>query len=327
VPTGGTAIAGQTNSTYATPALAITTTFHVAINNGTCESTRTAVIATINTPPNAPTTTGAAACSTSSVTLSAAGGAAGQYRWYTVPTGGVAITGETNSSFITPSLTVTTTYYVAINNGTCESLRTAVVASISEPGCGNLPPVIQPVPVTTQINGMITLNLVSLISDSDNNTDFSTLSILSPPSSGASATIDNAFNLIIDYGGIPFTGTENITIRVCDIFSACTDQVFSIEVVGAIEIFNGLSPNNNGQNEIFLIEHIDLFTDTKVNRVKIYNRWGSVVFETENYDNVTRVFRGLSNDGKVLPSGTYFYKIDFPNNPTKNLEGYLSLKR
>jgi len=326
VPTGGTAIAGQTNSTYITPSLSTTTTFYVAINNGTCESNRTAVIATINTLPTAPTATGAAACSTSSVTLSAAGGAAGQYRWYTVPTGGTAITGETNGLFITPSLSVTTTYYVAINNGTCESVRTAVVASISEPGCGNLPPVIQSVPITTQINGMITLNLVSLINDSDNNTDFSTLSVLSPPSSGASATIDNAFNLIIDYAGISFTGTENITIQVCDIFSACTAQTFSIEVVGDIEIFNGISSNNDGSNEIFLINYIDLFTDTKVNTVKIFNRWGSIVFETNDYDNSTRAFRGLTNDGKILPSGTYFYKIEFDKNPSRNTSGYLSLK-
>src|SRR5690606_31095051 len=112
VPTGGTAIAGQTNSTYTTPSISTTTTYHVAINRGTCESTRTAVTATINTIPAAPTITAAARCGTGTVTLTAAGGAAGQYRWYTVPTGGTAIAGQTNNTYTTPSLSTTTTYHV-----------------------------------------------------------------------------------------------------------------------------------------------------------------------------------------------------------------------
>ncbi len=133
VASGGTAIPGQTNSTYNTPVLSVTTNYYVAINNGTCESNRTLVVATINTPPLAPSTTGAAACGASSVALSASGGAAGQYRWYTVASGGTAIPGQTNSTYNTPVLPVTTNYYVAINNGTCESNRTLVVATINTP--------------------------------------------------------------------------------------------------------------------------------------------------------------------------------------------------
>jgi len=326
VPTGGTAIAGQTNNTYVTPVLAITTTYYVAINNGTCESTRTAVIATINTPPAAPTTTGSASCAAASLTLTAAGGAAGQYRWYTVPTGGTAIAGQTNSTYTTPVLAATTTYYVAINNGTCESLRTPVVAQVAEPGCGNVAPVIQSVPITTQINGKITLNLVSLISDSDNNIDFSTLVIIAPPSSGATASIDNSFNLIIDYKGVSFTGTENVTIRVCDVFAACTNQTLSIDVIGDIEVFDGISPNNDNFNEIFLIQYIDLLPETQKNKVSIFNRWGSKVFEVSNYNNTTNVFRGLNDSGNELPSGTYFYKIEFESGK-QTQTGYLTLKR
>ncbi|HOX81518.1 MAG TPA: FG-GAP-like repeat-containing protein [Chryseolinea sp.] len=47
VATGGTAISGQVNSSYTTPVITTTTTYHVAINNGFCESSRTPVIATI----------------------------------------------------------------------------------------------------------------------------------------------------------------------------------------------------------------------------------------------------------------------------------------
>src|SRR5690606_27181577 len=106
---GGTPIAGQTGATYTTPSLSSTTNYYVAINNGTCESNRSLVTATINAAPNAPTTTGASRCGTGTVTLNASGGVAGQYRWYTAATGGIPITGQTNSSFTTPSISSTTT--------------------------------------------------------------------------------------------------------------------------------------------------------------------------------------------------------------------------
>jgi hypothetical protein len=266
--TGGSPITGQTNSSFTTPSISSTTTYYVAINNGNCESTRTAVTATINPIPTPPTTTGAESCPPASVTLSASGGADGQYRWYTASSGGTALSGETNSSFVTPFLSATTTYYVAINNGTCESSRTPVTATIATPGCDNEPPAIDPVTSVTAIGGIITINLVDLISDTNDNVDFSTLTIISQPSSGATATIDANFNLIINYQGIPFTGTENITIQVCDIFAACTQQVLAIEVVGDIGVYSAISPNGDNRNDIFLIEHIEKFEDTRRQKLR-----------------------------------------------------------
>jgi hypothetical protein len=45
----------------------------------------------------------------------------------------------------------------------------------------------------------------------------------------------------------------------------------------------------------------------------------------ENYDNTIRVFKGLTNNGQELPSGTYFYKIEFKGHGAKT--GYLTLKK
>jgi hypothetical protein len=47
VATGGTAIVGQVNSSFTTPVITATTTYHVSINSGSCESSRTPVVATI----------------------------------------------------------------------------------------------------------------------------------------------------------------------------------------------------------------------------------------------------------------------------------------
>jgi gliding motility-associated-like protein len=86
-------------------------------------------------------------------------------------------------------------------------------------------------------------------------------------------------------------------------------------------VYNAVSPNNDLKNEYLRIDNIDL-TD---NEVLIYNRWGDLVFETTNYNNDDRAFRGRDKNGNELPSGTYFYKIEFSNRPAVN--GYLQIKR
>jgi gliding motility-associated-like protein len=326
LPTGGTAIAGQTSSSYTTPSISATTSYYVAINNGTCESARTPVTATVNTIPNAPATIGAESCPPASVTLTASGGSTGEYRWYTVPTGGTAIVGQTNSTFSTPVLSSTTTYYVSINNGNCEGSRTAAVATIAEPGCDNVPPVIETELLVTQVEGIVTISLAALISDGNDNVDLSTLRIVTPPASGATAIIDASFNLVIDYSSLTFSGFENITIEVCDIFGACAQQTFEIEVVGEININNALSPGNDGKNDFFNIAHVAALSKTRDNKVSIYNRWGTLVWEGTNYDNINVVFIGKSNSGNDLPTGTYFYKIEFKGG-LKPESGYLVLKR
>jgi gliding motility-associated-like protein len=170
-----------------------------------------------------------------------------------------------------------------------------------------------------------TINLLDLISDADNNLVLSSLVVSQKPTSGALDTLVNGV-LEIDYKGVSFSGRDQVTIRVCDVFGECTQQVLEIEVIGDIEIYNGISPNNDDQNQIFLIRYIDLLSETQNNKVSIFNRWGSKVFEVENYNNTTNVFRGINNNGNELPSGTYFYKIEFATG-RQSESGYLTLKR
>ena len=64
------------------------------------------------------------------------------------------------------------------------------------------------------------------------------------------------------------------------------------------------------------------------NRLRIFNRWGDVIFEKEGYDNRTGVFEGKSNIGgeNDLPSGTYYYQFEVPA-IKKTFKGSLLLKR
>jgi gliding motility-associated-like protein len=180
--------------------------------------------------------------------------------------------------------------------------------------------------LSTSIGGLFTLDLTALLSDPDNNLDLSTLQITIQPISGAPALVDSENNLVIDYKGISFSGTDRLTIEVCDLIGSCVQEELTIEVVGEIVVYNALSPNGDGKNDILLIEHIDALESTRENKVSIYNRWGDLVFEMENYDNQAKVFAGQSTGGKSLPTGVYYYKIELKSRNSLKT-GYLYLKR
>ncbi|KAA5533175.1 T9SS type A sorting domain-containing protein [Taibaiella lutea] len=68
-------------------------------------------------------------CGTGIVNLEAATTSGASIKWYAAATGGTAL--ATGNSYATPSISVTTTYYISAVSGTCESTpRQAVVATI-----------------------------------------------------------------------------------------------------------------------------------------------------------------------------------------------------
>jgi gliding motility-associated-like protein len=95
-----------------------------------------------------------------------------------------------------------------------------------------------------------------------------------------------------------------------------------------IIIFNGVSQNGDGMNDIFEIACIQDFPN---NHVKIFNRAGTLVYEIHGYNNADVYFDGISNKGlnvlgTRLPEGTYFYIID-RGDGSKPHTGYLELLR
>lgn len=80
-----------------------------------------------------------------------------------------------------------------------------------------------------------------------------------------------------------------------------------------IVIHNGLSPNEDGHNDFFFIEHIG---DYSGNRVSIYNRWGDLVWDGTNYDNNTVLWKGTDQSGRALSDGTYYFIIELEGSKT-----------
>lgn len=99
-----------------------------------------------------------------------------------------------------------------------------------------------------------------------------------------------------------------------------------------IEVFNVVTPNGDGIHDVLTIRNIENYPN---NTVKIYNRWGVLVFTTRAYNSSGNVFDGTS-EGRVtvdqdnkLPVGTYFYIIDYEdlNGNMKQLSGYIYINR
>ncbi len=126
--TGGTPV--FTGNTYTTPSINTTTSYYVDGVNGNCPTTvRTEIIATVKALPTITSTSSGAVCNSGTVTLNATA-SAGSINWFDASTGGTSL--ATGTTFTTPNISSTTTYYVdAIANGCISATRTAVIATVN----------------------------------------------------------------------------------------------------------------------------------------------------------------------------------------------------
>lgn len=118
-----------TGTSFTTPTLNTTTTYYVEASNSFCISaSRSAVVATISSAPTVVSVTYKERCGIGELTLSASA-SSGTINWYNSPISGTLL--GTGTSYQTPSLTTTTTYYAEAVDGNCISAsRTDVVATI-----------------------------------------------------------------------------------------------------------------------------------------------------------------------------------------------------
>ena len=71
----------------------------------------------------------------------------------------------------------------------------------------------------------------------------------------------------------------------------------------------GISPNGDNVNDAFEIVGLDAYPD---NSLKIFNRWGNIVFDQEDYKN-SDPWVGEGSNGNILPDGTYFVVLLIPD--------------
>lgn len=102
----------------------------------------------------------------------------------------------------------------------------------------------------------------------------------------------------------------------CDTANVCV-WISCVDIV----IFNAVSPNRDGVNDVFFIAGILDFPD---NELTIFNRWGNAVYETVGYRND---WSGTWDGNKDLPDGTYWYELKLNDDVGRVFKGYLEIYR
>ena len=85
---------------------------------------------------------------------------------------------------------------------------------------------------------------------------------------------------------------------------------------------DGFSPNNDTFNDWFNIQGLyDIFTE---HQLKIYNRYGDIIFEGNNDKPwFGKINRGLNNHGNIVPVGTYYYILNLNDPDYRPMVGWV----
>jgi len=116
---------------------------------------------------------------------------------------------------------------------------------------------------------------------------------------------------------------ETYCLEVTDANGCVSGQCIELVEPQTLTLPNGASPNGDGLNDGLIIQGLEAFPD---NAVKVFNRWGDVVFEQTDYAN-SDPWRGEGTNGDV-PDGTYFVILTVSEDGgDRQLSGYLELRR
>jgi gliding motility-associated-like protein len=119
-------------------------------------------------------------------------------------------------------------------------------------------------------------------------------------------------------------GTYTVTVTDAN---GCIASAIGLLVIDECDTFipEIFTPNGDGKNDGFEIKNIKKYPK---NNLKIFNRWGNLVYQKDAYNNE---FEGYANEGNAvgkgkLPAGTYYIVLDYGDGKTKVYNGILQLQ-
>ncbi len=123
------------------------------------------------------------------------------------------------------------------------------------------------------------------------------------------ASIDEDYRLIVEIDE-DYSGISTITYELCS--DDCQDHCVTARAIIASSSDGYdegiLTPNNDGYNDVMVVTGYSEYEVIPNSRINVVNRWGQVVYSTENYSND---WNGNLNDdpSKPLPEGVYYYQL------------------
>jgi gliding motility-associated-like protein len=134
-----------------------------------------------------------------------------------------------------------------------------------------------------------------------------------------------------------FYGWDSVNVLICDTAEVCENTgpicvnqelIIYVKELKVVPTQGVSVINQDGINDTWIIRNIELYQN---NKVRIYNRWGNLVWEESGYDNENVVWVGKSNVGglslgTVLPDATYFFTIELNDEEGSVYNGFVVLK-
>jgi len=96
-------------------------------------------------------------------------------------------------------------------------------------------------------------------------------------------------------------GTYSVKLVVTD-NNGCKDSIIQThEIIANVLVPNIFTPNKDGQNDLLVFSNLEYYE----NNLKVFNRWGNLIFEADNYKN--------DWDGGDASDGTYYFILEVIN--------------
>ena len=226
-------------------------------------------------------------------------------------------------------------------------LVSGTIGTILNTGVGTIlnddfPPIaVDDGPKDTSVNEDIDIDIFE---NDSNIPSCGTLSISIQPAHGVVTIDDNGTpndpsdDIVTYTPNVDYYGSDAFTYEICDCDGNCDTAVVTINVgkvfpACEVQVFNAISPDGDGINDVLVIWGLDCHPN---NTVQIFNRWGVEVYSTTAYGSNNNYFRGISegrvtvSQGEELPVGTYYYIIEYLDankNSRQQKTGYLYLNR
>ncbi|WP_197057322.1 Ig-like domain-containing protein, partial [Alistipes sp. ZOR0009] len=216
------------------------------------------------------------------------------------------------------------TYKLCDANGDCSTASVNIV--ITQIINNIKPPVAANDNATTKGDTPVTISVLANDSDPDSQLLPETLTILDQPQHGT--VVVNGDGTVTYTANKGYVGEDTFTYRICDNGNPqmCATATVNVTVSGLdVKIPDGFSPNGDGVNDRFVIKGLETYPN---NVLRIFNRWGNIVYQMKGYDNSwdgKNGGKGL-HIGVDLPDGTYYYILDLGDG-SKPQTSFVVIKR